>query len=388
MRLIKVSKDEIVFRISPAEKEALFQILNLYPLVPTSHHRLTRGDQIPNKAANQQFLEEMLEDQRAENRKLLSDLFGNPNKIVATGKGMCLRLSRPEIEWMLQITNDIRVGSWIALGSPDLEANPALREQIKEPTPDLIHMNVAGQLEMILLDALSRDGLEHESEYVETSSGKLPLKIIRNPRARRYSLRLLRDGTVRLTMPEQGSKHEATLFLEKNLGWIEKQYQRILSLPERTTNWAAGTKIWFRGEQTVIEQLQPGVIRIGKIEIGVKTETTDFRHAIERHLRILAARELPLRLAELAAVNKLSPGKITVRNQRTRWGSCSRQGNISLNWRLIQTPEFVRDYIMLHELAHLRHMNHSVKYWEEVRRLCPGYLDAEKWLKENRGLLR
>jgi hypothetical protein len=77
-----------------------------------------------------------------------------------------------------------------------------------------------------------------------------------------------------------------------------------------------------------------------------------------------------------------------VRNQRTRWGSCSRRGNISLNWRLIQTPPFVRDYICLHELAHLRQMNHSERFWSEVARLCPDYLHAEKWLKQNSRLLR
>lgn len=69
-------------------------------------------------------------------------------------------------------------------------------------------------------------------------------------------------------------------------------------------------------------------------------------------------------------------------------GSCSRRGTVSLNWRLIQTPSFVRDYIILHELAHRRHMNHSNKFWQEVKRLCPDYLLAERWLKQNAKLLR
>jgi len=80
--------------------------------------------------------------------------------------------------------------------------------------------------------------------------------------------------------------------------------------------------------------------------------------------------------------------RVTVRGQRTRWGSCSRRGTISLNWRLIQTPEDVRDYIILHELAHLRQMNHSDRFWREVERLCPDYRSAERWLKQQRGWLQ
>jgi predicted metal-dependent hydrolase len=79
--------------------------------------------------------------------------------------------------------------------------------------------------------------------------------------------------------------------------------------------------------------------------------------------------------------------RVTVRAQRTRWGSCSRRGTVSLNWRLVQTPDFVRDYIILHELAHLRHMNHSARFWREVERLCPEYRTAEHWLKKQGGWL-
>ena len=79
----------------------------------------------------------------------------------------------------------------------------------------------------------------------------------------------------------------------------------------------------------------------------------------------------------------ISVRRVSVRNQRSRWGSCSRRGTISLNWRLIQTPVFVRDYVILHELAHLRQMNHSARFWREVARLCPDFQIAEAWLKRH-----
>jgi hypothetical protein len=77
-----------------------------------------------------------------------------------------------------------------------------------------------------------------------------------------------------------------------------------------------------------------------------------------------------------------------VRNQRSRWGSCSRRRTISLNWRLIQTPAFVRDYIILHELMHLREMNHSARFWRQVEIVCPDYRNAEHWLKQHSRMLR
>jgi predicted metal-dependent hydrolase len=78
---------------------------------------------------------------------------------------------------------------------------------------------------------------------------------------------------------------------------------------------------------------------------------------------------------------------VTVRNQRSRWGSCSAGGTVSLNWRLVQAPESVRDYIIYHELMHLREMNHSHRFWARVEEVCPGWRDAERWLKRNGSLL-
>jgi predicted metal-dependent hydrolase len=106
------------------------------------------------------------------------------------------------------------------------------------------------------------------------------------------------------------------------------------------------------------------------------------------HLWKLAAAELPPKVVEFAAAHQLKVQRIAIRNQRSRWGSCSRRGTISLNWKLIQAPPFVRDYIILHELMHLRQMNHSARFWRQVEGVCPEYKTAEKWLKQNAGLLK
>jgi predicted metal-dependent hydrolase len=122
--------------------------------------------------------------------------------------------------------------------------------------------------------------------------------------------------------------------------------------------------------------------------VQVSDSTENLRPDIEDYLWRLAGRELPARALELAALHKFQVRRVAVRDQRSRWGSCSRLGTISLNWRLVQTPVLVRDYIILHELAHLKQMNHSRRFWAEVQRLCPEFRQAERWLKQHAELLR
>jgi hypothetical protein len=219
-------------------------------------------------------------------------------------------------------------------------------------------------------------------------SQSVPLLIVRNPRARRYLLRLLPDGTARVTIPRGGSMAVAQQFIERHRSWLEGQVQKWQARPRQATAWQTGSQILFRGEMVQIHSDQPGQIRFGSEILRVNDAAGDLRPAIEKHLRQLAARELPLRLKELSLPHGFTVKRVTVRGQRTRWGSCSRRGTISLNWRLIQTPDTVRDYIILHELAHLRQMNHSHRFWHEVERLCPDYRSAERWLKQQRGWLQ
>jgi predicted metal-dependent hydrolase len=154
-------------------------------------------------------------------------------------------------------------------------------------------------------------------------------------------------------------------------------------------SWQLGTEILFRGEAVRLEAGSEGgkeVIRFGS-EWLKAPDAADLRPFVEKHLRDLAERELPLLVLELAGLHQLSVKRVMVRNQRSRWGSCSQRGTVSLNWRLVQAPVLVRDYIVLHELAHLKEMNHSRRFWQEVARLCPHFAEAEGWLKRHSRLL-
>ena len=108
---------------------------------------------------------------------------------------------------------------------------------------------------------------------------------------------------------------------------------------------------------------------------------------VARELRARAVRDLPPRLLELAAEHGLDVSRVSVRNQRWRWGSCSPTRHICLNWRLIEMPDSVRDYVMIHELMHLKRMDHSPKFWTLVERACPGYRDARAWLRAHQHAL-
>jgi hypothetical protein len=219
---------------------------------------------------------------------------------------------------------------------------------------------------------------------------RVRLWLVRNRRARRYVLRLRPDGAARVTIPRGGSLAGGRRFAERNVAWLEQQLLRRAAQPCQPAQWLAGAEIVFRGECVRLEtdaEGQGGSVRFGAETVRVADAADDLRPAIERHLRRLAAQELPARVLELAALHQFPVGRVTIRNQRSRWGSCSRRGTISLNWRLVQVPLFVRDYLILHELAHLRHMNHSRRFWAEVARLSPDFRQAEQWLKQHSRLL-
>ena len=219
---------------------------------------------------------------------------------------------------------------------------------------------------------------------IATYERPIPVVFIRNCRARRYVLRMRADCSARVTIPRGGSAAEAQRFAERNRHWVERQIQRMAAEPKHPLTWTVGTEILFRGEAVRIAlgtNGEHGAIQLGTETIPIKDIASDLRPSIELCLWKLAARELPRRVLEFAALHQSPVRRVTVRNQKSRWGSCSRRGSISLNWRLIQSPTHVRDYIILHELCHLREMNHSSRFWREVERVCPDFELAEKWLK-------
>jgi predicted metal-dependent hydrolase len=227
------------------------------------------------------------------------------------------------------------------------------------------------------------------SEWLRIASAIVPVRYIRNPQARRYILRLQPDGSVRATLPRTGSLQQARAFVASHTDWIHHQLQKRQERPPPPT-WQQGTPILYRGESVTLSVTTTGNVQTISFADQVlrAAPAANIRAAVEHHLRRLAVPEISARARALAALHGLPVQRVTVRNQRSRWGSCSQRGTVSLNWRLIQVPASVRDYIILHELAHLREHNHSPRFWAVVAEFCADYRQAEAWLKVHRGLLR
>jgi predicted metal-dependent hydrolase len=147
-----------------------------------------------------------------------------------------------------------------------------------------------------------------------------------------------------VTIPRGGSRREAEAFVQRNTDWILRQRSRTQA------------------------ELRPA--------------------ENDRALRQQARRELPARLLELSARYGITVTRDSVLNQRSRWGSCGRDGHICLNWRLVLMPSSVRDYVLIHELMHLRRMDHSATYWRLVADACPEYQAARDWLRRHGPALR
>ena len=157
--------------------------------------------------------------------------------------------------------------------------------------------------------------------------------------ARRYVMRVRPDGDLRVTIPRGGSRAEALRFADRHMEWARRQRSRMLAVRRPA--------------------------------------------AVDRELRARAAIELPPQLRALAARHAIPVGRVSIRNQRSRWGSCSTNGHISLNFRLLLMPADVREYILIHELMHVRQANHSIRFWRLVEAACPGFREAEHWLRSH-----
>ena len=221
---------------------------------------------------------------------------------------------------------------------------------------------------------------------VEPARSGFSVEFVRIRRARRYIVRVRYDGTVRVTIPRGGSRAEGARFLQTESRWIEQERARILAA-HVTPSWTDGATMMLRGGLVTLhitEEIQGRLtIQYGDRAVIASRTNGSVRSAIESDLRTLAREEIGRRLYELAAEHKLIVSGLTIRNQRSRWGSCSRTGRIALNYRLVQMPPHVSDYVIVHELMHLKEQNHSRRFWRLVEKACPDFRDAERWLRRH-----
>ncbi|MFV0490409.1 MAG: M48 family metallopeptidase [Pseudorhodobacter sp.] len=210
--------------------------------------------------------------------------------------------------------------------------------------------------------------------------GPPPVSVIlrRSARSRRLSLRVSRlDGKVTLSMPPHVREAEAMAFLHAQENWL----RRALAKSAGSMTVAMGTEIPVEGR---LVRLVPGRGRTPRLEGDMLILPGDPARAGVRAAAFLKARardRLAMASDQHAAAIGKSYHRLTLRDTRSRWGSCTAEGGLMYSWRLVMAPPDVLDYVAAHEVAHLVQMNHSPAFWAVVRDLMPGYEAPRLWLK-------
>lgn len=213
--------------------------------------------------------------------------------------------------------------------------------------------------------------------------GNPPVEITlrRSARARRFSLRVSRlDGKVTLSLPLRAREADAMEFARAQEGWLR---QTLARLPVRGGAIGFGDAIPVEGQRLVVT---PGPGRGVRVEGGLLTVPGDPSQAgvrVAAFLKVLARDRLTAASDRHAAALGRGFARISLRDTRSRWGSCTHDGGLMYSWRLIMAPPAVLDYVAAHEVAHLAEMNHSPAFWAVVERLFPGWQDQRDWLRRH-----
>ncbi|MCC6982617.1 MAG: M48 family metallopeptidase [Bauldia sp.] len=220
---------------------------------------------------------------------------------------------------------------------------------------------------------------------VELLAGRVEVKVTRNPRARRYTLRLPQSGGPVLTLPARGSLREAEAFLNRHRGWLER---RLKARPA-VTSVGPGAIVPIRGvPHRVVHRPGPRVatrtgLEDGEAVLVVGGEAGHLARRVGDLLRREARRDLEAAVALHAGRLGVRAAAITLRDTRSRWGSCSSRRSLSFSWRLIMAPPEILSSLAAHEVAHIREMNHGPRFWRLVEELDPDWERSDQWLKRH-----
>ncbi|MCJ8339647.1 MAG: M48 family metallopeptidase [Pseudomonadales bacterium] len=221
--------------------------------------------------------------------------------------------------------------------------------------------------------------------------------IVRSNRRKTLCIQIKR-GEVRVLAPSHYPQRQIEQFIRAKAQWINEKLLLQSSRSEQLQPLQDGSQLLCRGQIKTLKVLSAKAFSLIETEqqlcmyipVRVKAEN---RHAyIKRQLgswfQGQALQYLPQRLAQLSQQTKLQPGDWQIKQYKARWGSCNSKGLIRLNYLLMMTPDFVIDYVLIHELCHLKQMNHSAKFWALVNSHCPDYPLAKQWLKQHNALLQ
>ncbi len=218
------------------------------------------------------------------------------------------------------------------------------------------------------------------SEVLALPGGPARVEWRRSDRARRVSLRIdPRGGSVVVTLPKRAARTAGMALLITNATWVA---ERLAALPG-AISLADGAVIPLHGVPHRIRHMPAarGVAWIEQGEIRVAGDPAFLTRRVGDFLRSEARSSIGCLVAQKAEAARLRPGRISLKDTTSRWGSCAANRNLAFSWRLVMAPKFVQDYVTAHEVAHLRHMNHGPQFWALVAQLTPHLDDAVRWLR-------
>lgn len=224
----------------------------------------------------------------------------------------------------------------------------------------------------------------------------IPCRVTAHANAKKVWFKIKGDGILHITVPRGLPVKELQDIIKKNAFWIRDHYHLAKPVQTPEEGIKNGTLLTYLGEKLTLrlEDGPEGWVTIKKtgaimlVKASPNLSQTDFTAVLTNWFREEARRVLTEKTAYFATLMKLNYQRIFIKDQKTRWGSCSAKGNINYNFRLVMAPETIVDYIVVHELCHLAHLNHSRDFWDMVGRYYPGYKDAKKWLKDNGSSLK
>ncbi|MGR3290153.1 MAG: M48 family metallopeptidase [Paracoccaceae bacterium] len=209
---------------------------------------------------------------------------------------------------------------------------------------------------------------------------EITVELRRYAQARRLSLRVSQlDGRVTLTLPVKTSQSEANRFIREKELWIRHQ---LGNRPPEVVP-GIGSTVMFEGTEVDIVAGRARTARFEDGKIIVPGDASRAAIRVAAFMKVIARERLSRACDQYAGQLMQKVQRLTLRDTRSRWGSCTSDGNLMFSWRLVMAPVAVLDYVAAHEVAHLVEMNHSQVYWSVVSRIYPGYREPRQWLRQN-----
>jgi hypothetical protein len=238
--------------------------------------------------------------------------------------------------------------------------------------------------------------MKNKEYFVETSNNKITYTVVKTKR-KTIGITIDMNGEVKVSAPLRINEKQICEVVQKKADWIVKKVNEVRERKANTVcrEFVSREKFPYLGKEYTLEIVERD---LGKVEVLMQEDTVvvyisqglseesrkqAIKEALIKLYRQRFAEIVKERIEKYSLQLKVAPCKVVIKDQKTRWGSCSKKGNINLNWRLVMAPIDIIDYVVVHELCHLRIMNHSKDFWNLVVSILPNYTEGREWLKVN-----